>query len=36
MNMNPQLVKISKDRYTWFNATQNVKVTPLRFFLSKE
>jgi FAD/FMN-containing dehydrogenase len=32
MNMNPQLVKISKDRYTWFNATQNVKVTPLRFF----
>ena len=30
--MNAKLVKISKDSYTWLNATRNVKVTPLRFF----
>ena len=30
--MNDRLKKISTDRYTWINASRNVKVTPLRFF----
>lgn len=30
--MNPDLLKISRTRYTWSNATQNVTSTPLRFF----
>lgn len=30
--MDPALVKISRERYTWYNASRNVEVTPLRFF----
>lgn len=30
--MNEELKKISVERYTWYNAPRNVKVTPLRFF----
>ncbi len=30
--MESQLQSISKERYTWHNATSNVRVTPLRFF----
>ncbi len=30
--MNPRLIEISKTRYTWHNATNNVTATPLRFF----
>ncbi|MCG8307370.1 MAG: FAD-binding protein [Cytophagales bacterium] len=30
--MNPDLNKLAKERYTWHNATNNVRVTPLRFF----
>ena len=30
--MNAKLESISKERYTWNNATSNVNVTPLRFF----
>ncbi len=33
--MNEELKKISVDRYTWYNAPRNVKVTPLRFFYPK-
>lgn len=31
-NVNDRLKKISTDRYTWVNASRNVKVSPLRFF----
>ena len=30
--MNPRLLKISKTRYSWSNATSNVTATPLRYF----
>ncbi len=30
--MEQRLKSISKERYTWHNATSNVQVTPLRFF----
>ncbi|HJW31482.1 MAG TPA: FAD-binding protein [Saprospiraceae bacterium] len=30
--MNPDLLKISKTRYTWANTTRNVTSTPLRYF----
>jgi FAD/FMN-containing dehydrogenase len=30
--MNPRLLEISKTRYSWSNATGNVKSTPLRYF----
>lgn len=30
--MNPRLIEISKTRYRWYNVTNNVSSTPLRFF----
>lgn len=30
--VNDRLKKISTDRYTWINASRNVKVSPMRFF----
>ncbi len=34
--MEPRLKSISKERYTWHNATSNVEVTPLRFFYPED
>ena len=30
--MDSRLIKISRTRYTWHNATNNVVTNPLRFF----
>lgn len=30
--MNPRLLEISKTRYTWYNVTNNVSSTPMRYF----
>ena len=34
--MEARLKSISKERYTWHNATSNVEVTPLRFFYPED
>ena len=30
--MNPRLLNIPKTRYRWYNVTNNVSATPLRYF----